>query len=65
MKLFRTVFFSTANKCSPLAGAMGHLHHRIEGTSAVAATHWQCLCGGAAPTLGGVRGHKEDAAAVS
>lgn len=38
------------------------LHHGTEGTAAVAAAPWQCLCGGASWTR--VRGHKQGTAAV-
>lgn len=40
------------------------LHHGIEGTSAVAAAPRQRLCGQGTATLGRVRGHEEDTAAV-
>lgn len=58
--------FLTANRCSMPLEAMGWdpLHHGIEGTAALAATPWQCLCGWGDPTLGGVRGHKQGTATV-
>lgn len=46
-------------------GPGSSLHHSIEGTTAVAANPWQCLCGWDAPALGRVRGHEQGTAAVS